>query len=496
MGWSLGRALAVGILGIVLLVSLLGANLVVGVDRTALDSEFVKDSLEEEEAYAVILAELQDEVVDETGEPTDEPAPEEILADVVTEEYIQEQTEANIDRLYAFLHGERDELYLAVETEPLKDDLAAEIAQSVIEEQDIEEFDPRFAAMTESEAEFEAAREEFKEEQKQRIQDETQPELTEEELEEAYEESREEIREEAIAELEADVQGEEFPSEAEDAAIELGTVYIDGLTEPELTYAEFMERVEDAEESFVEAAESAARTQLDEELPDTLELTDELSEEDQEELALLQEWVSLVSTLSLAIPAIALVVSVLIGWLTATRSAGLIVVGASSAIAGAATLGGFTVLQGTVATEIRSEAAQGEIPPELAELAVGLLDRILGVFIGQSWVLVGLGALLVVGGFAIRWELLPVDDHPGEDPEEEASDRIDEEIETDEPVEPEAEIGETVEADETTEPDETDETDEEAEPDEVEAGGSESGTVIDSKTEEDGIDDSEEKSDP
>ena len=417
MARNLGRALVVGFLGVVLLLSLLGANLAVGVDRTVLDGDFVKEGLEEEDAYAALLEEMQGEMTQGTADGTAEGElnPEELMGEALTEEYLQEQTDANVDRLYAYLHGDREELYLAFETAPLKDDLAAEIAESVVDVEGITEMDPRFAALTESETEFEATRAEFKEEQKQRIQEETTPHLTEAQLEEAYEESRDEIREEAIAELETEIAGEGYPPEVERAALELGAVYIDGLIDPDLTYGEFLERVEDAEVNLLEAAETAAQNRLDEELPDTVELTEGLSDADRQELETVRDGVSLLGILAIALPVVALVVSVLVGWLTVTRSMSLLVVGSASALAGAIPVAGLTVLQDVLAEEFDSAASHGELQPELVELLLGLLDRTLAVFFAQSWVLVGLGLLLVVGGIAIRADIVPVDDRATSD---------------------------------------------------------------------------------
>lgn len=423
MARNLGRALVVGFLSIVLLISLLGANFLVGLDRTALEGDFVKESLEEEDAYAVLLEEMQAEMTQETGDTADgEPDPAALIGDALTEEYLQEQTVSNVDRLYGYLHGEREELYLAFETAPLKDDIAAEIAEAVVDVEEVTEIDPRFVALRDSEAEFEDTRAEFKEEQKQRIQEETTPHLTDEELEAAYDDSREELREEAIAELEADIAREEYPPPVERAVLELTTVYVDGLIEEDLTYEEFIDRVEDAEANLLEAAETAAQNQLDEELPDTVEVTEDLTAEDREELETVREGVSLVSLLAIVLPVVALVVSALVGWLTVTRSMGLFVVGSASALAGAIPAAGLTVLEDLVEAELDSAASNGELPPELVELMVGLLDRTLAVFLAQSWVLVGLGLLLVVGGIAIRTGVVPIADRPTSDPEGDSAD--------------------------------------------------------------------------
>ncbi|MEF8780819.1 MAG: hypothetical protein V5A46_09105 [Haloferacaceae archaeon] len=422
MARNLGRILVVGLLGFFLLVSLVAANAVVGVERTALDGEFVEESLEEEGAYEVALEEMESELAtDAAGEPEGgdaaavESSPDELLAASVTEEYLQEQTERNIDRLYAYLHGEREDLYVAVDVEPLKGEVASEIASDVVESMDVSEFDPRFAGMTESQSQFQAAREEFEAEQKQRIQEETDRELSDRELEAAYDQARGEIRAEAITRIEEEVAAGEYPGPVADAAVELGTVYVDGLVQPDATYEEFLGDVEDAEANLIAAAETAAERQLDEEIPDTVELTDELTAEDREQLETVREGVSLLDNLAIALPILAVVLALLVGRATATRSGGLFVVGSTSALAGGVGVGGLTLLQGTVEVEFDSIAAQEGLSPGLADLLLGLFDRVVGVFIGQSWVLLGLGLVLVVAGFGTRAGWLPIADRPGKD---------------------------------------------------------------------------------
>lgn len=423
MARNLGRTLVVGLLGFLLLASLIAANAVVGVERTALDEEFVEESLEEEGAYEVAHQEMQDELAtDAAGESAQgdaaaglESSPDELLAAAVTEEYLQGQTERNIGRLYAYLHGEREELYLAVDAEPLKGEIASEIARDAVENLDVSEFDPRFAGMTESQSEFQAARAAFEAEQKQRIQEETDRELSDRELDAAYDRAREEIRAEATTRVEEEVAGGDYPGPVADAAVELGTVYVDGLLQPDATYEEFLADVEEAETNLIAAAETAAQEQLDEEIPDTVELTGELTTQEREQLETLREGATLLENLAIALPVLAVVLALLVGRATATRSGGLFVVGSTSALAGGVGVGGLTVLQGTVEVEFDSIATREGLSPELADLLLGLFDRVVGVFVGQSWVLLGLGVVLVVAGFGTRAGWLPIADRPGGD---------------------------------------------------------------------------------
>lgn len=418
MARNWGRILLVGFLAFVLVTSLVAANLVVGVDRTALDSEFVKDSLEEEDAYEVMIDQMGAELAPDTGGedvPEGSPTPEEIVTNVLTEEYVQEQAEQNIDWLYAYLHGDRDDLYLAIETEPLKDDIAEEIAASLVENFDFTEIDPQFARMMESEEEFETVRDEFEAEQKTRIQEETSRELSEEELDQAYDENRDQIRELALGEIDSEISDADYPAELDPVLEETATLYVDALVSEDMTYDEFMDGVDSAEESLEEAATEAARNQIDEELPDTVVVTEDMSEQELSEFETIREAVSVLSTLAIVLPIFAILVALLISWITVTRSAGFMVVGGASAVSGGIIIGGITVIEDLITAEIETAATQGDIPMEMVEVVMGILSSILNTFLFQSWILVGFGILLVVGGYAIRKELLPITDVPGDD---------------------------------------------------------------------------------
>ncbi|MDZ7850377.1 MAG: hypothetical protein U5K70_06050 [Halodesulfurarchaeum sp.] len=412
---KLGRTVAVVALVVLLVISLGAANLVIGVERTALNGDFVADSLAEEDAYAVFLEEAQSQLENENETTGEGPSPDELLSTVVTEQYLQNQTEANIDRAYAYLHGDREDLYLAVNTTPLKDDLAAELAAQLMAEQGIAEYDPRLASMTESESKFQAVREEFKAEQKERIQEETTVELTDEQLETAYDDRRDQIREETIAEFETQVEESEQPAELESAIVDLGTVYIEALVAEDPSYEQFMTDVEDARADLEVAVEQFARQQLDEELPDTMELTEQLSQEDRQQLDQLRGLVSLLDILVLVLPLVALGAALLLGWVTVARSSGLLIAGAVITVTGLIEALGFMGLGGRAESEIAAIASQGDMSAGISELAIGVVNRVISVFVTQSWVLVVLGLVLVALGIAIRRGLVDIDDHPDGD---------------------------------------------------------------------------------
>lgn len=421
---KLARSVGVALLAVVLFVSLVGANAAIGLERTALSEDFLAESLESEGAYPV----LHEQIVSTAGDNVTEaepgaegPAPEELLSEVMTEAYLQNQTEANLERLYAYLDGDRDDLSLYFETEALKAALTAEIAPTVLEEVDVEAVSPRFANLTDGPDAYEAERAAFEEEVKAEIQAETDRTLSEEELDLAFEDRREEIRTELINEMESKVAGnEEIPVGAESAVLDLGTVYVDGLIGAEYSYESFTSDLETAEADLETAVESAVRDQLDEEVPDEMALTEGLTAEDRETLEAIRGMTSVLGILAIVLPVFALVVAGGIWVVTATRSGGLFAIGSVTTIAGAVTVAGVSAARTVVVSEVEAGTGPEAMPADLAAVVLGILDRVLSVFSTQSWLLVGVGVVLLVAGLVIRRGLVSVADRSGEADETDA----------------------------------------------------------------------------
>lgn len=132
---SLGNTLATAVLVLLLGTSLAAANTAVLVDRTVLDADYMKQTLEEEDAYGTLNAvaiettteQIENETVD-TPLPVD---PETVVDEAVREAYVRRQTERNIDRLYGYLDGERDELVLSIDLAPVKSNIAASVGDEI-----------------------------------------------------------------------------------------------------------------------------------------------------------------------------------------------------------------------------------------------------------------------------------------------------------------------------------------------------------------------------
>lgn len=123
---SIARTAVIVLLVVLLAVNTAAANAAIAADRTVLDADFVTTALEEEDAYAdlepVIVEQLPTEELEgSTAMPVDI---ETVVSTGIDAAYIQSQVEPNVERGYAYLHGETDELELVIDVSPAKSAIA------------------------------------------------------------------------------------------------------------------------------------------------------------------------------------------------------------------------------------------------------------------------------------------------------------------------------------------------------------------------------------
>lgn len=403
------KILLVG-LGVFLFVGLLSANLLVTADRTVLDAEFAKETADEEGIYDQFLEEFVRGIEGETpaeteAMPIDRPI-EEVIQEALTEEYARTQGDANVDRVYEFLHGDRDELYLAIDVTPIKDHLGDEI-DATFEEVDLAALGvpdgETIEQMAEDEDEFERQQAAFREEQKDRLQAETEPELTDEELDALFEEESDEIRdrlhEEAREEVAA-AMGPDVPPDAAEPAEAIAIAHVDALL-GEITFEAYDDRVEAETDELATVFAEHAHAELDREIPETMELTEGMDADEMQELETAQTAVSIVSILAIALPVFALVLAGLIAWI-APPSLAAIEVGAVAGFVGAIGVAGSQLLAGQLETIVAEEP----VPPGMDDLILGIATGVFDTLTWQSLALLLFGIALLAVGIAIRRGML------------------------------------------------------------------------------------------
>lgn len=408
---STKRNAALVVIGIFIAVLLLAANVVVALDRTALDAEYAKETAADVELHETFAEEIRADVAGgDDANADDSPIDRsegELLADAITDEYVRTQLEANIDNVYDYLHGRSDELRIEFDTEPLEERLLAE-AEDELEEIDLAALEMPYGeeieAMAASQATFDEHREAFRTEQKERIQAETERELDDDELETRLEESMDERREEMLTELDAELEGR---FDGPDAALEepvrdLQTARIDALTGA-LTYDEYVAAVEAATDDLREAFLASMESELEEELPESVDLTEEMDDEQLEMLETARTAVSVTGPLALGLSVLVLFAVGGVVWLT-PREIAAISVGVVAAIVGLIGVVGAAVATSQLRASLDGEAATG-MDAFFLEFVIGIF----GAVSRQSVVLLVVGVGLLAVGIAISREYLELD---------------------------------------------------------------------------------------
>lgn len=466
---SLLRRIATAVLGILLTTSL-GLGMLLGTAHlTVLDPGFVTETIEEADGYETAVEQLTggteggsvtgtDGTTSETGDgaatngsdgpPFDRAA---LMEEVMSEEYLASQTEANVDRFYAYLHGERSTLNLSIDARPMKEnasaaiesqirtasvaDLLATSGSSLPGPVDAETLD----GMADNESAYREARGEFRADLReavvQRLVDEAFAEASDDELLglviEDYDprnyseeekarlvrEREDEIRSALAARIEEE-ESDRIDREVEDrldrlqeeatnatgetemerAAIEVHSVIVRGLT-GDVEYETFAAELEAAKADLAAVTGEEASATLEEEFPDRVDLTENFTAEQEQTFETARTGVQWLDRLALMVPA---VVAVLLG---------LLYLATGSALAVARTLGIGLLLTGlptylglgVTASRVESTAAQaGPGQQAVLDVALAFVHAIFGTLGAVSLTFAVAGGTLVVATVAIN----------------------------------------------------------------------------------------------
>lgn len=132
-GWtavSLGKKIAVFLLGTLMLSAVMGANGAIAADRTALNQDYVSQQLAEAGAYEDLAEAGQEQLVGEIESATPGSVNASAVADdALTPAYVRGQAEHNLDAVYSYLQGGSDDLPLSVDPAPVERNLSAALAE-------------------------------------------------------------------------------------------------------------------------------------------------------------------------------------------------------------------------------------------------------------------------------------------------------------------------------------------------------------------------------
>lgn len=403
---STKRLLVLGLLGSILLVGLLSTNLVFVADRTVLNEEFVKDTASEEEFYAYLHTEIGSEMVPELPETSTEVplelSEEEVMNDIITEAYVEDQANENIDQVYGYLHGEGDEIQLSVDTEPMKNNF-----ESVLEEklQSISAGDIGYEELEqwkESEEAYEAGREEKRDELRTQIQEETDEELSEEEIDAVIEDREDEFRQELVDQITEQVPEEQVPPGGDAALVTIGKAMADAVLTDQ-SHAEFVSAINTGEEQLREAMVADLMSTIDEEVPDQVELMEETNNDDLGQLETGRTIANGMGVLKIILPLLSIGLVTGIVWVAPRYSTAAFEIGGVALLVGISGI----IMGQLVSNEVRRIIGSEDIPQGVADFIIGIVSNTSDVLFQQSIVLFGIGLLAILIGGVIRFELLP-----------------------------------------------------------------------------------------
>jgi len=424
VGMAVARRLGVAVVVVVL--TLVTGNVVVAGHQTVLDPDYVTETVAEEDGYEAIHAELIGDgaLPVETLGPLDGSAAE-TLGQIVPPEYLQSQTETNLQNLYAYLHGNDRGLRLVVDTAPVKNRTGEVVADRVantsarelasfagVEPESIGGVDvdsELLLGIAEDRETFRQARGQVRDQVRERVADGEESAEADRRVNQTLRDLRPTVRE-RFTDVDTGLGGD-----VDTAAGELVGVYVDGLLAPNATYDGFQADLTAAKTRLGEAVGDTVQRQLDRRLADQVAPTDYLPAEARQPFLQLRAVVVFLDVLGWLLPLLAIAVAAQL-WVLAddpgtpvmwTGVAGLLAGGPSYLLAGTA--------ESALAEQLR--AALPEIGADLLGVIVALAAGVFGTLSAQSLALAVGGGVCVVAGAVVRFDVvdLPGGGGPGSD---------------------------------------------------------------------------------
>ncbi|MFW5956949.1 MAG: hypothetical protein ACOCQ7_00785 [Natronomonas sp.] len=446
-------------MAVVLILTVATGNVVVAGHNTVLDPDFVLDTMEDEGAYEGFEDGFTGMVVGGAVESDADGEPEfmtRVLDRAVTTSYIQSQVDPNVYRTYEYLHGNRDDLELRIETAPLVEniepaiqkEIRAEPTGTLIVEFGDTEGTTEVPAGTDTidrlergPKEFEAARTEFRKAVREEVLEEmieeakterTSDELlaltdddydpdahTEAEKERMVEEREDEIDaairekildeedaqlrstvDETLDELVAERDAPTNPSDIQDAGAVLEATVVAGLADREMTYETYESELTTSKTTVGEHLANNVADEIDDEVGEELVVTDELDKSTTQDLEDARTVIGILDIAGVVLPLLALAFVGLLWVISRSIETVTIVTGASLSIVG---IPGFVIAM-VAESRILAVLPDSTDPADepMIDLVSGLVTRTLSTFQYQSLVLAVIGVALLGIGLAVR----------------------------------------------------------------------------------------------
>lgn len=221
-------------------------------------------------------------------------------------------------------------------------------------------------------------------------------------VDERLAENREAVRANVSASMNESL-GDLDPAVAEPVR-DLALVAVDGYL-ADVTHDEFSAEFGAATDDLAAGMGVLVEDQLDEEIPNRVDLDEQLDAEAMRNLDQARQAVGWIDLLSVVLPLVGL--GLIGGLFLLTRTVAVTAIGAGVGLA----LGGLPVLAGAALIPgwLRTAMANGQAPPAVAELGLAVVGQVADAVFLQSAVVVGVGVVALAAGLALHLGLVDVE---------------------------------------------------------------------------------------
>ncbi|RZN62913.1 hypothetical protein [Methanonatronarchaeum sp. AMET6-2] len=404
------RKILVVLLAILLILGFSFASTAITAERTVLNADFVKDTIDDEELHKAIHEEIISTMKDVDEEEPDDEMPEEIinvLGEAVSPDFLRDTIHTNIDFVYEYMDGEKDEIVLEININETRDKFEVEMESllqqlnlteitEIIHEEEIEEREViheyqgiEFTlSMVDRMLEDEGSYNEVIDEYRSDLADE----VGEDQVDELIQQFIDEVRDELEENAEVDEEEDAF----KEAYADLLITPLQSISDED-DYSEFKSSMEEAKTDLSSAFTTLFYTEMLDEFPDEINLNEELDEDEIDLLEDARDYLQM-SGLFIVLLTVVLLVFVALIWLA---SGSLITTAyATGASALIASLLGITnhfttpILLDELMVEIREEA-----PEAFAEFIETFIMNIVGTHTIHSIILLIIALILIGTGY-------------------------------------------------------------------------------------------------
>jgi len=397
------RRVGVFLLGVLLVLSVVATSGVFAAQGTALDADYVANTLQETDAATEVETQAEDVIIEEAGAlgggsyiPNAEGLVAETVRELLTEEYVDDVISTNLERFYAYLNGERADLVLAVDTTPVTTNIEPTVEEQLRQTSVVDLLQQDAFASA-----FSLRGTEVNPEDLARAYEDP---ATYRQIQNRYSEvlertgaTRDDVNATVIENTRPQVA--ELPPYFQESVFRLETTFVLGFTS-DLSHEEFRERVDAASNNFYGSIARYAQEQVSSQVDDTIDVTDQLSGDVRQTADEARDGVQLVNTLALALPVVALVLALLILLVAHSVSKAARAVGVSLLVTGVLGFAAGTVGSGEVEQQLREALA--DVNQEfVVETAQALVDGIFSALNTNFLVVAAVGVVLLVVYFVV-----------------------------------------------------------------------------------------------